>query len=302
MEPDQYTGLADVGSISADQWRLALDSTQPHILYAGAATGGVYKSSDGGGSWFSSGLEAVGIRDLVIDPTSTQTLYAATQSGVYKTTNGGGNWVLDNDGMGAIQINALAKHPTNPLLIYAATDGNNGGGVFWSQTGGDTWEPRRTGLLNGLSVSTIALALSNLQVLYASSGGALYKTTNSGATWTQVNLGNGFNLISAILVDPSNAQTVYVAAHGLFRNTTGGSGPWTSLNNGLPSGQVYAIVRDPSTPQTFYVAMDGRFTNQGGIYKSTTGGQKAENWHPMDTGLANFKRADFTALAINPTG
>ena len=218
---------------------------------------------------------------------------------MYKTTNGGGNWGLDNDGMGAIAINALAKHPTNPLLIYAATDGGNGGGVFWSQTGGDTWEPRRTGMLAGLIVSTIALAPSNLQVLYASSGGALYKTTDSGATWAHVNLGNGFNLISAIFVDPSNAQTVYVAAHGLFKNTSGGSGPWTSLSNGLPSGQVYAIVRDPSTPQTFYVAVDGQFTNQGGIYKSTTGGA---NWRPMDTGLANFERADFTALAIAPSG
>jgi photosystem II stability/assembly factor-like uncharacterized protein len=293
------TGLADVGGFFADEWRLALDPTSPQTIYAGAGTGGVFKSTNGGTSWFPSGMAGIGIRDLKIALSDAQHLYAATSSGVYQSTNGGGNWVLDNDGMGAIAINAIALHPANSLILYAATDGSNGGGVFWSTTGGDTWSPRRTGMLTGLVVSNILIAPSNLRVLYASSGGALYKTTDGGANWSQVNIGNGFNLISDIVVDPSNSQIVYVAANGFYKNTNGGSGAWTPLNTGLPGGQVYAIVRDPSTPNTFYVVGVDGFTGKGGVFKSTDGGS---SWTPLRTGLAPFVKFDFTSLVIDPGG
>ena len=83
---------------------LAIDPLTPSILYAGTASGVVFKSTDGGQSW-SGGeiglpndygpfylLSDDDITCLAIDPATSTTVYAGTNSGVYKTTNGGATW------------------------------------------------------------------------------------------------------------------------------------------------------------------------------------------------------------------
>jgi hypothetical protein len=153
----------------------------------------------------------------------------------------------------------------------------------------------------GLAVSNIVIAPSSLQVLYASSGGALFQTNDFGANWSQVNIANTFGFINDIAVDPSNSQIVYVAANGLYKNTNGGSGAWTPLNTGLPGGQVTAIVRDPSALNTFYVVVDSTSSGsgQGGVFRSTNGGT---SWAPVSTGLAPFRKFRFSELAIDSSG
>ena len=292
------SGLADVGGFFADRWSLVIDPNQVKTLYAGATVGGAYKSVDGGINWLGSGLAGESVFDLAMPPTNNQNLFAATNAGVYKSTNGGASWLLDNDGMGPIRINALATHPTNPSVVYAASDGGNGGGVFWTQNGGDTWTPRRTGMPNGLVVSSITIAPNNPLIAFASSGGALFKSIDGGGNWTQINLSNVFGFISIILVDPNNANTVYVGANGIYKNTNGGNGTWTSLNIGLPQEQVYGLVQDPINPQTFYASL-GSLNGSGGVFKSTNSGQ---NWSILGTGLASFRKFDYSALALDASG
>ncbi len=73
---------------------LAIDPVTPATLYMGTENGGVFKSTDGGGSWraANTGLASRYVYALAIDPAAPTTLYAATENGVHKSTDGGGSW------------------------------------------------------------------------------------------------------------------------------------------------------------------------------------------------------------------
>ena len=157
--------LKNNGLVSADVRSLAIDPANPQVIYAGLGEGaGVFKSTDGGGLWeaINTGLNiecpsyllpigraqqgmsveppprrAVGadyypvpwtsIWDIVIDPTDSQTLYAADHhSGVYLSTDGGATWVPINEGLSTRAVTALAISSDGKML-YAATEGE---GVF----------------------------------------------------------------------------------------------------------------------------------------------------------------------------
>ena len=81
---------------------LAIDPSNPSILYAGTRNGGVHKSTNGGNNWIdsSNGIGTRPVNKLVIDYSDPDTLYAGTDSlGVFKTTDGGNNWIEVNNGL-----------------------------------------------------------------------------------------------------------------------------------------------------------------------------------------------------------
>ena len=113
---------------------LAINPATPATIYAGTYGGGVFKSTNNGGSWdaVNSGLTNALVLSLAIDPSAPDTLYAGTQQrGVFKSTNGGGSWsavgLTDT-----FAVNALAIDPSAPATLYAGTDS----GVFKSSNGG----------------------------------------------------------------------------------------------------------------------------------------------------------------------
>src|SRR5213594_1715584 len=79
---------------------LAIDPDSPTTIYAGAESSGVFKSSDGGGSWTHTSLTGVDVRALAIDPLTPTTRYAGTYgAGVFKSTDGGTSWIAANTGL-----------------------------------------------------------------------------------------------------------------------------------------------------------------------------------------------------------
>jgi hypothetical protein len=122
----------------------AIDPSTPRTLYALAFNNdnpenrGVFKSTDGGGSWsaINAGLPLpseshIGVTALAIDPTMPSTLYAGTRgvdglAGVFKSTDSGGSWNSLNTGL-TLGVSALAIDPSTPGTLYAAT---YDGGVF----------------------------------------------------------------------------------------------------------------------------------------------------------------------------
>ena len=100
------------GTINA----LAIDPATPTTLYAGTDSGGVFKSTNGGGNWsaVNTGLTATYVTALAIDPETPTTLYAGTWGGgVFKSTNGGGNWSAVNTGLTDTNVIALAIDPSD---------------------------------------------------------------------------------------------------------------------------------------------------------------------------------------------
>jgi hypothetical protein len=141
----------------------------------------------------------------------------------------------------------LAYAPSNPTIIYAGMRAQ-----------------RRTIDLN----------------FPARSSYGMYKSTDGGETWAEVNNGLGTDRnVHAIAVHPSDPNTVYVGTwrDGLYKSTDGGQN-WVSKNNGLTALDVRALAIDSSNPQTLYAGL-----GQGaGIYKSTNGG---DQWTAINAGL-----------------
>jgi hypothetical protein len=206
---------------------LAIAPSNPSTLYAGltyysgSLSNGLYKSTDGGGSWSAAntGLSTDTVSGLVVDPSTSLTVYARTQSnGVYKSTNGGASWSAVNTGLTStyitsIYINALVIDPTTPSTLYAAS---LFGGVFKSTNGGGNWSSANTGMTAYASIDTLTIYPKTPSTLYAAGSGGMFKSLDSGANWKLLSNSslNNAGGISALAVDPSNANTLYLGTHG----------------------------------------------------------------------------------------
>ncbi len=168
------------------------------------------------------------ITDLVMDPKTPTTLYAASDYGVFKTTDNGDNWSLT--GLTSVMVNALVVDPTNSAVIYAGTRGQG----FWkSSDGGATWTNSPNAYIQDKIVYTIVVDPNNSNNVYA--GGREYGVDGSSS-------GNW--------------------GGGVFKSTDGGV-TWNAMNNGLPGGYVYSLVIDPTAPTILYAGTDGY-----GVYKT----------------------------------
>jgi photosystem II stability/assembly factor-like uncharacterized protein len=130
------TSLSSVAYAGAGVWTsggpnggyvkaLAINPTTPATLYAGTWVGGIFKSTDSGGTWalVKPGMTSVPVLALAINPTTSATLYAGTfGGGVFKSTNSGGTWAAANTGLTDLHIDALAINPTTPATLYAGTE------------------------------------------------------------------------------------------------------------------------------------------------------------------------------------
>src|SRR5207249_11716904 len=126
---------------------LAIDPQTPSNLYLDM--GGVYKSTDGGGSWSpaSTGLGGGTIHSLAIDPQTPTTLYAGTW-GIFKSTDGGGTWYEASAGLSRSSVSSLALDPQTPTPPYAGASRC----IFTSVNGGGY-----AGAVNSPAVVLVAL-------------------------------------------------------------------------------------------------------------------------------------------------
>jgi photosystem II stability/assembly factor-like uncharacterized protein len=199
---------------------IAVDATQPLTAYAGAdhpgtaaATGGVYKTTDGGRNWsrLTGVLGQFDVVSLAAHPAATGTLYAATlNGGVYRSSDGGATWTeLPNYGTVADLTNVTVKHPSNALL-YAGTEGY---GVQVSGDGGRTFAPRVTGLTN-LNVNAIAFEPGSATVTYAGTDAGVFRSIDAGNTWAPTAQVTGE--ITDLLTDnEGTARRIWATVHGL---------------------------------------------------------------------------------------
>ncbi|MFA6571408.1 MAG: hypothetical protein WCT77_09240, partial [Bacteroidota bacterium] len=209
---------------------IAFDPSNPVILWVGAAYGGVWKSTDQGGSWktfpFTEFL-SIGISDIVVAASNPNIVYAATGDadgslsgsacysiGVIKTTDGGTTWdttsLTTKLNQGVI-INRLLIHPTNPDIVFAATTG----GVFSTTDGGKTWSQR----LN-LYVRDMEFKPNNPDILYVTcitqgtSGGNVWAMMKCDLVTGQCNSHYAFYTTDvvrmAVAVTPANPDIIYV--------------------------------------------------------------------------------------------
>ncbi len=291
---------------------IAVDPTDPMIIYAGISNGaiafdpgagvpaegaGIMKSIDGGTSWaeVNLGLADLHVVAIAIDPTSPSTVYAATDGGgVFKSTTGGAVWVASSGGLPEEgEIYAFAMDPLSPSTLYAGTEHD---GVFKSTNGAASWSAVNTGLdgsAQSLEIWALVVDPQDPSNVYAGTRNGAFRSANGAGTWTPlgplhwINLNDGSSHFSswvyALAIDPASPQTVYAGvldAGGVFRSDNSGS-TWTNKSAGLDyyAGYSYitALAIDPHDPSTLFAGTQDR-----GVLRTTDGGAR---WVPLETGL-----------------
>jgi hypothetical protein len=209
------------------------------------------------------------------DPVHFATVVVSTDAGIYRTTNHGSKWTLQFASSPPFPLGAsLSRSPANPSTLYAVENGysqvSTDNGVTWNSP-----EPV------GASVNVlVADPLSaGTAYAYAGSTSGIYKTTNSGSTWTLL-IGTPFLPVS--MAAAPNGTLYITGAHGVYQSADQGA-TWTPINTGLPSfsnsglGTVLSVSPGASG-NVLYLSYNGA------LYKTTNGGA---SWFPTAASVPN---------------
>jgi photosystem II stability/assembly factor-like uncharacterized protein len=271
----------------------AVVESNPRIVYVGAASGGVWKTTNDGTTWEpifdKENVSTIGA--IAVAPSDPSILWVGTgeannrQSsswgdGVYKSTDAGKTWAhvgLED----TFHIGRIAIHPTNPNVVYVAAEGRLWGpskerGVYKTTDGGRTWT-QSLAINEDTGVSDIAMDPQSPDTLYAAAyerrrtpygfngggpGSAIYKTTDGGATWKKLTKGlpyaeggdTGRIGLSIYLRNPNIVYAlVQHAKGGIYRSEDKGES-WTRMSETNPRPSYYSQVRvDPNNDLRIWV-------------------------------------------------
>ncbi|HEX3527505.1 MAG TPA: glycosyl hydrolase [Thermoanaerobaculia bacterium] len=298
--------------------RVAGVAGDPQTYWAAAASGGVWKSEDGGNTWKPVFDEqpVSSIGSLAIAPSDPNVVYVgsgeanirgnvAAGNGIYKSTDGGKTWthVWTQEG----QIGTMVVHPKNPDVAFAAVLGHAFGpnperGVYRTTDGGKTWKQVLKKNAD-TGASDIALDPSNPEIVFAGlwearrfpwdlkSGGpgsGLWVSHDGGDTWKQLTatgLPDGIWGKVGVAVAPSDGRRVYALIEaekgGLYRSDDGGA-TWklATAERDLRQRAWYysTLTVNPANPDEIWCP-------QVPLLKSIDGGhsfQKVKGYHHGD--------------------
>ena len=281
----------------------------PNLYYFGATGGGIWKTIDGGRSWgnISDGYFGGSIGAISVSKSDPNVIYVgggektvrgnvSSGYGVWKSMDAGKTWI-ESGLKNSRHVPRIAIDPANHNIVFAAVLGNiykptQDRGVYKSIDGGVTWKKT---LFANEHAGAVDLLIdpTNSRILYASTwnvnrtpyslnsggeGSALWKSTDSGETWTEISTKKGFPEgvlgIIGVTVSPLNNQRVWAIVEnkdqgGLYRSDDGGDS-WVLVNSERDLRQrawyytrVYADTKDINTVYVLNVS----------YHKSTDGGK-----------------------------
>jgi photosystem II stability/assembly factor-like uncharacterized protein len=256
---------------------IAVDPRNRKIYYVAAASGGVWKTVNGGTTWTpifdSQGSYSIGC--VTLDPNNPLVVWVGTGEnnsqrsvgygdGVYKSVDGGKTWKkmgLDN----SEHIGKIVVDPRDSDTVYVASQG-----PLWGP-GGDR---------------------------------GLYKTTDGGKTWKlalEISENTG---VSDLVMDPRNPDVLYAAAYqrrrrvwtlinggpesAIYKSTDGGE-DWQKLENGLPEGDTgrIGLAISPARPDVLYAIIEAA-GDAGGVYRSMDAGANWEKRNDYVSGSPQY--------------
>jgi len=292
FNPDQFQNLKirNVGPANMSGRITAIDVVQSNnkIIYIGAASGGVWKSENGGSAWQS-----------IFDENPTINIGAIA----IQQSNPSVVWVGTGEG-----------NPRNSV--------NLGMGLFKSLDGGKTW--KKAGLENSKAIHRIIVDPSDPDIVYVGAMGdpftpdhhrGVYKTEDGGNTWSQILFTNNQSGVGDMVMDPFNPNKIFAALYdhrrtpysftsggpgsGLFVTFDGGKN-WRKLGveNGLPSGELgrIGIAISRSNPDRAYAKIEAA---KNALYRSEDGGL---HWSMVNDNprFTNNRPFYFQDIAVDP--
>jgi photosystem II stability/assembly factor-like uncharacterized protein len=254
---------------------IAVDPSNKAVIYVGAASGGVWKTVNGGASW---------------QP------------------------VFDSQGSFSIGWVAIDEHRPNVVWVGTGERNSQrsvayGDGVYKSEDGGRSWT--NLGLKSSEHIGRIVISPKDSNIVYVAAQGplwapggdrGLYKTTDGGKSWAQVLKISENTGVTDVVLDPRNPDIVIAAAYqrrrhfftlinggpesAVHRSTDGGK-TWNKVNAGLPDDELgrIGLAISPVNPDVLYANVEAA-NNHGGIFRSE------------DNGVTWQKRTDFNSGAM----
>ena len=260
----------------------------PDIIYAGTASGGLWKSTTGGTTW-----------DPIFDDQRVHSI---------------GSIAIDQDNPDVIWVGTGEGNPRNSQ--------NAGDGVFKSVDGGRTWQ--FMGLKGTRSIHRMLIHPDNSDIAYAGAQGAtwgptpergVYKTIDGGQTWDRILSVNDTTGVADLVMDPSNPNKLIAAmwqyqrwphffesggpGSGLYITYDGGDN-WTELTpeDGLPPkpwGRIGLAIA-PSNPERVYAYVE---SEDNALYRSDDGGH---SWQRVNSDMGEIGGRPFyyADLRVDP--
>ncbi len=274
------------GAMSGRITAIAVDPTHPEVIYAGAASGGVWRSKSGGTKW-----------EPIFDKAPTQNV-------------------------GSIAVNA---HNPDEIWVGTG-EGNPrnsqdfGAGIFKTINGGKDWTCM--GLQDTRTIHRVILHRDNPDIIFAASLGSSYgpteargvfKSTDGGKTWKKVLYVNDLTGCADLVADPQNPNKLYAAMweyrrwpwffksggkrSGLYVSYDAGE-TWTRQTDkdGLPEGELgrIGIAVSKSNPDVVYALVEAK---ENALYKSTDGGKK---WQKMTSRGMGDRPFYYSEIYVDP--
>jgi hypothetical protein len=311
-----WTGLGPE-NIGGRTLALALHPDDHDVIFAGSASGGLWKSTSGGvgaSAWeyVETGHPVLAVSTIAIDDANADVMYVGTGEvyryqdasggevirttrgsygiGILKSTDAGVTWALSLDwtlaqtrGIWAVRI-----HPADSDILFAATTE----GVFRSRDAGGTWSLVLDVIMamdvrvHPSSPDTVLAACGN----FSSPGHGLYRSTDGGDSWTKITSGlpTGFSGKAQLAFAPSSPDVVYAtfadsfASRGLRKSTNAGL-TWTLVNSAdfasYQGWYSHYVAVSPFDAERLYV---------GGI----------EIWRSVNGGVGLVRRSDWTQVYL----
>lgn len=280
--------------------------------------------------------------DIRMRPDNPDIMYVTdATAGVHMSTDGGQTWAPLNEGIDArtgpsgdaIPIFCLTIDPNNNDILWAGTLSMRG--IYRSEDGGQTWEKRTNGIVegSGLTIRGFAVELGNSNVVYAAGEvaswewagreirgratdlvrGVVYKSTDAGLHWQAV--WRGDNLARYVWIDPADVQTLYVSTGifdkeaansdpntgraggvGILKSTDGGE-TWAQINNGLGDLYIGSLFMHPNNPHILLVgAGNANYRGDTGIFLTTDGGA---HWEKVQSSFQQITSVEFATSDPN---
>lgn len=274
----QWTFPNTIGYVHADIHDLAFFGSR---IYSGS-DGGVYKSENFGDDWtnLSVGITIMQFYDIGGTPQNGSLLIGGAQDNGTNRYNGSPTWthVIGADGMNC------AIDPTNQNIMYGAIQN---GSIRRSTNGGSSFsiivEPDDFPGEAGNWVTPYSLDPNNPATIYVGYK-EIYKSTNSGSTWTMLGAIGSTTTTSNLEIAPSNSSYIYITKSASIYKTTNGGTSWTNISAGLPNLFITDIAIDPADPNRLWVTLSG-YTAGSKIFQSTNGGS---TWTNVSYNLPNL--------------
>lgn len=299
-------------------------------VWAGSNSTGLFYNNnieDPNSSWVATNMHEgpAGIKDITYDPTNTQIFYVAAYGGIYKSTDAGQTWVNVSNSIFAYDLEIVSSSE-----MYAGTSD----GLKKSTNGGTTWTTilKPSVSIGGTYVGTILTnAIASTSVTRATDGtlfaamgcGQVFKSTNSGVSWTNIlapdNPSWGGNTLVALAPSTSGTtQVLYVLCgrpavvptstypqSAWLRKSIDGGNTWTTqswIGGAIQLYDNFVLKVHPTDPNIIFGGVNSMYRSMNGgsawtsinyPYVPATGGYQGADWHdiifkPSDPTKATF--------------